>query len=164
MLSEQQLEILSDAIRPLFQHLEQEVILDIARRVQKTMTYTRTAELMAMDMQKLGYSPNKIRAEVMKVLRADKAYMKAVEDNTVAYKKAVKELIDEIVKNAAEMGNEIIANAGNMSWVDDMSVWESAGRGLTDNSFLHDLQKAIAESVRFHTLAEAEMKMYTSVH
>ena len=145
MLSEQQLEILSDAIRPLFQHLEQEVILDIARRVQKTMTYTRTAELMAMDMQKLGYSPNKIRAEVMKVLRADKAYMKAVEDNTVAYKKAVKELIDEIVKNAAEMGNEIIANAGNMSWIDDMSVWESAGRELTDNSFLHDLQKAIAE-------------------
>lgn len=145
MLSEQQLEILSDAIRPLFQHLEQEVILDIARRVQKTMTYTRTAELMAMDMQKLGYSPNKIRAEVMKVLRADKAYMKTVEDNTIAYKKEVKELIDRIVKSAAEMGDEIIANAGKMSWVDDMSVWESAGRELTDNSFLHDLQKAIAE-------------------
>lgn len=145
MLNDLQLEILSDAIRPLFQYLEREVILDIARRVQKTMTYTRTAELMAMDMQKMGYAPNKIRADVMKVLRADKAYQKAVEANTIAYKKEVKKLIDEVVKQATEVGNDIVTNAGNMSWVDDMSVWESAGKELTDNSFLHDLQKAIAE-------------------
>lgn len=145
MLNDLQLEILSDAIRPLFQYLEREVVLDIARRVQKTMTYTRTAELMAMDMQKLGYSPNKIRSDVMKVLRADEAYQKAVEANTIAYKKEIKKLIDETVKQATEMGNDIVSNAGNMSWVDDMSVWESAGRALTDNSFLHDLQKAIAE-------------------
>lgn len=145
MLNELQLEILSDAIRPLFQYLEREVVLDIARRVQKTMTYTRTAELMAMDMQKLGYAPNKIRSDVMKVLRADEEYKKAVEANTIAYKKEIKKLIDETVKHASEVGNDIVANAGNMSWVDDMSVWESAGRELTDNSFLHDLQKAIAE-------------------
>ena len=145
MLNELQLEILSDAIRPLFQYLEKEVVLDIARRVQKTMTYTRTAELMAMEMQKLGYAPNKIRSEVMKTLRADKAFQKAVEENTLAYNKEVKELIDDIVRQARESGNDILANAGSMSWIDDMSVWESAGRQLTDNSFLHDLQKAIAE-------------------
>ena len=145
MLNEQQLEILSDTIRPLFQYLEREVILDIARRVQNTMTYTRTAELMAMDMQRLGFAPNKIRAEVLKALRADKEYQKAVEENTLAYKKEVKKLIDEIVEQAKVVGDEIISNAGNMSWVDDMSVWESAGKTLSDNSFLHDLQKAIAE-------------------
>lgn len=145
MLNEQQLEILADTIRPLFQYLEREVILDIARRVQNTMTYTRTAELMAMDMQRLGYAPNKIRSEVLKALRADKEYQKAVEENTIAYKKEVKKLIDEIVEQAKAMGDEIVSNAGNMSWVDDMSVWESAGKTLSDNSFLHDLQKAIAE-------------------
>lgn len=145
MLNEQQLEILSDTIRPLFQYLEREVILDIARRVQNTMTYTRTAELMAMDMQRLGFAPNKIRAEVLKALRADKEYQKAVEENTIAYKKEVKKLIDEIVERAKTLGDEIVSNAGNMSWVDDMSVWESAGKTLSDNSFLHDLQKAIAE-------------------
>lgn len=145
MLSDQQLEILSDVIRPLFQYLEQEVILDIARRIQKTMTYTRTAELMAMEMQRLGYAPNKIRSEALKALRADKAYQKAVEENTVAYKKEVKKLIDEIVEQAKQIGDEIISNAGDMSWIDDMSMWESAGKTLSDNSFLHDLQKAIAE-------------------
>lgn len=145
MLNDLQLEILSDAIRPLFQYLEREVVQDIARRVQKTMTYTRTAELMAMDMQKMGYAPNKIRSDVMKVLRADKTYQKVVEENTVAYKKEIKQLIDEVVKQAIEMGNDIVANAGNMSWVDDMSVWESAGKQLSDRSFLYDLQKAIAE-------------------
>lgn len=145
MLNEQQLEILSDTIRPLFQYLEREVILDIARRVQNTMTYTRTAELMAMDMQRLGFAPNKIRAEVLKALRADKEYQKAVEENTIAYKKEVKKLIDEIVEQAKAIGDEIVSNAGNMSWVDDMSVWESAGKTLSDKSFLHDLQKAIAE-------------------
>lgn len=144
-LNDEQLDILSDTIRPLYQSLEQDVIADIARRVQKTMTYTRTAELMAMEMQKLGYSPAKIRADVMKMLNADESYKKAVEQNTLEYKKAVKQLIDDIVAEASKAGNEIVANAGNMSWVDDMSVWESAGKPLTDNSYLSTLQKAIAE-------------------
>ena len=43
MLSEEQLEIIEEALVPLFQYLEHEVIVDIARRIQKTMTYTRTA-------------------------------------------------------------------------------------------------------------------------
>ena len=49
-LTEAQKEIISDAIQPLFQYLEKEVIVDVARRIQKTLTYTRTAELQAMSM------------------------------------------------------------------------------------------------------------------
>lgn len=45
MLTGEQLEIISEAIQPLFQYLEHEVIVDIARRIKKTLTYTRTAEL-----------------------------------------------------------------------------------------------------------------------
>ena len=45
MLTDEQLEIISEAIQPLFQFLEREVIVDIARRIKKTLTYTRTAEL-----------------------------------------------------------------------------------------------------------------------
>ena len=145
MLTPDQLNILGDALVPLFQYLEHEVIVDVARRISKTMTYTRTAELMAMDMQRLGYSPAKIRAEALKVLKADKEYQKAVEKNTLEYKKAVEEIIKEIVKKAAEEGNAIVAVAGDMSWVSDMSVWESNGKELSDNSFLQQLKEGIAK-------------------
>ena len=56
MLSEEQLEIIEEALVPLFQYLEHEVIVDIARRIQKTMTYTRTAELQAHSMSCLLYT------------------------------------------------------------------------------------------------------------
>ena len=92
MLNNEQLDLIADVIRPLYQSLEQDVINDIARRIKKTLTYTRTAELMVMEMEKLGYSPAKIRAEALKVLRADKEFQKIVEKNTLEYKKEVKEL------------------------------------------------------------------------
>lgn len=57
MLTGEQLEIISEAIQPLFQYLEHEVIVDIARRIKKTLTYTRTAELQAVEMHRLGFSP-----------------------------------------------------------------------------------------------------------
>ena len=59
MLSEEQLEIISEAITPLFQYLEKEVITDIARRIAKTLTYSRTAELQAMSMADLGTDPER---------------------------------------------------------------------------------------------------------
>ena len=71
MLTEEQLEYISATIVPLFQYLEKEVIADIARRIAKTLTYSRTAELQAIAMMKLGYSPARIRKEAMKMLNAD---------------------------------------------------------------------------------------------
>lgn len=132
---------------PLFDDLETTVIADIARRVRKTMTYTRTAELMAMEMRKLGYAPNKIRTEVSKLLNASPEYLKDVERNTIEYKKDIKELIADIVAQAKEEGDEIVANSGTMSWVDDMRVWESASIPLTDDSFLPILVKSIQKQV-----------------
>ncbi len=139
MLSEEQLEIISEAITPLFQYLEKEVIADIARRIAKTLTYSRTAELQAMSMAKLGYSPAKIRKEAMKLINADKEYRKAVAKNTLEYKRDIRDIINNIVKEAYKANDEIVANAGNMSWVNDLSVWKSAGKELEDNSFLQQL-------------------------
>lgn len=142
MLSEEQLEIISEAITPLFQYLEHEVIVDIARRIAKTLTYSRTAELQATSMANLGYSPAKIRKEAMKILNADPEYRKAVAKNTLEYKKEVRDTINEITKEAYKANDDIVANAGNMAWVNDLSVWKSAGKALTDNSFLQQLVTA----------------------
>lgn len=144
MLSEEQLEIISEALQPLFQYLEQEIIADIARRIQKTLTYTRTAELQAMAMRELGYSPAKIRKEAMKLLNADSKYRKTVAKNTMEYKRKVRKLINEITREAYKANNEIVANAGNMSWVSDLSVWKDAGRTLLEKSFLPVLIEAFA--------------------
>ncbi len=139
MLSDEQLEIISDAIIPLFQYLEKEVIADIARRIAKTLTYSRTAELQAVSMAKLGYSPAKIRKEAMKMLNADSNYRKAVAKNTLEYKREVRDIINGITKSAYLANDTIMADAGNMSWINDLSVWKSAGRELTDNSYLKQL-------------------------
>lgn len=139
MLSEEQLEIISEAIQPLFQYLEHEVIVDIARRIAKTLTYSRTAELQAMSMSKLGYSPARIRKEAMKILNADPEYRKAVAKNTLEYKREVRNTINEITREAYRCNNDIVSNAGNMAWINDLSVWKSAGKELEDNSFLQQL-------------------------
>lgn len=138
-LTEKQLEIISEALLPLFQYLEKEVIVDVARRIQKTLTYSRTAELQAMSMRELGYSPAKIRSEAMKILNADPDFRKAVAKNTLEYKREVRDIINDITKEAYLANNEIVAGAGNMSWVNDLSVWKDVGKELTDNSFLEQL-------------------------
>lgn len=144
MLSEEQLEIISEAIQPLFEYLEHEVIVDIARRIAKTLTYSRTAELQAISMSKMGYSPARIRKEAMKILNADPDFRKAVAKNTLEYKREIRKTINEITKEAYKANNEIVAGAGNMSWIDDLSVWKDAGKKLTDNSYLKQLTDAFA--------------------
>ncbi len=114
----------------LYQNLEDEVIADIARRVKKTGRYTETAELMAKSMVEQGYSAEKIQAEVMKMLRADKAYQMAVAENTAAYKHEVQDIINQTVKEAKEAGNELVAEAGNMAWNNDLSMWQEHGVDL----------------------------------
>lgn len=143
MLTEEQLEILSDALSPLYQQLEAAAIADIARRINKTMIYTRTAELQVMALRELGYSPSRIRAEVMKKLRADKDFQKLIEQNTLEYKQEIKKLIQGITEQAQAAGNDIVANAGEMSWVDDMRVWEDAGKELGTHSRLDQIITAI---------------------
>ena len=142
MLTDEQLEYISAAIVPLFQYLEKEVIADIARRIAKTLTYSRTAELQAIAMMKLGYSPAKIRKEVMKMLNADPDFRKAVAKNTLEYKREVRKIINDITKAAYKANEEIVAGAGNMSWANDLSVWKEAGKELTDNSYLKELMDA----------------------
>lgn len=111
--------------------MEQEIIADIARRVKKTGRYTETAELMAKSMVEQGYSAAKIQADVMKFLRADKEYQKAVAENTKAYKQEIQDIIDETVKAAKEAGNKLVAEAGSMAWNNDLSMWEEHGVDLT---------------------------------
>lgn len=145
MLSDEQLEIISEALQPLFQYLEHEVIADIVRRIKKTLTYSRTAELQALSMKALGYSPARIRKEAMKLLKADPDFRKQVAKNTLEYKREVRNTINDIVKKAFLANDEIVAGAGDMAWISDLSVWKDAGKTLTDNSYLHQLVRAFAD-------------------
>jgi hypothetical protein len=144
MLTDEQIEVLSDTLTPLFQYLEQEIITDVARRIKKTMTYTRTAELQAMSMAEMGYSPSKIRSEAMKLLNADPAFRKEVAQNTMAYKREIRNIINGITREALKTGDSIVASAGMMSWVNDLSVWKSQGKEL-NNGFLPTMISAISE-------------------
>lgn len=98
------IEKLTGALAPLFQYLEHEVIIDVVRRIRDTMHYTATAELQAKAMKELGFSPNKIRAEAMKTLNADKKYRKEVAKNTLGFKRKVRNLIAGIRKKAMKEG------------------------------------------------------------
>lgn len=150
MLSEEQIEVLGETLVPLYQHLEEEVIADVTRRLQKSMSYTRTMELEIIALQKLGYSPAKIRAEVMRRLRADKEFQRMVEQNTIEYKQTIANLLKSINRKAAEAASDVVESAVEMSWADDLSLWESAGKKLDNHSRLNQ----ITEAMKKQTLGE----------
>lgn len=126
----------------LYEQMEDEIIADIARRVKKTGRYTETAELMAKSMVEQGYSAEKIQAEVMKIIRADKAYQMAVAENTKAYKQEVQDIIKRTVKEAKEAGDELTAEAGNMAWNNDLSMWQEHGADLKKPNSMSQLISA----------------------
>lgn len=148
MLSEEQLDVLSGALVPLYQHLEAWVIADVARRIRNTMMYTRTAELEVQALQKLGYSPARIRAEVMRILRADKAFQKQVEENTLHFKREVAAKLAEITAAAQKAGAEVVSSAGEMSWKDDISLWDSAGADLKEDGTLKQIVEAMQKQTK----------------
>ena len=152
MLRESELEMVGDQIAALYQALEQDVIADIARRVKKTKRFTETAELMAQAMKETGKSPDQIRAEVMKLIRADKAFQDEIAKNTKEWKEFVREEIKATEAAAKEAGNDIIANAGDMSFNYDMEAWQQAGVTLTKDSaftrMVEEMSKATAGTLK----------------
>lgn len=145
MLTDRQLEYISDALVPLFQYLESEVIADVAQRVKATAAYTRTAEQEAQALYALGYSPARIRKEVMKKLNADAGYRKLVAENTLEHKKTVKKLLQKIGKEANKAGEKLFAQTGDLSFLDDLRIWKLGNKEITDGSFLPRLVKAAEE-------------------
>lgn len=144
MLTQEQLEILSRALTPLFHYLEQEVITNVAERIAESLSYTRTAELQAIAMRELGYSPAKIRSEAMKLLKADPDFRKKVALNTLQHKREVRKLLEKIGTESYNSSNEVLKSAGDLSWAADLSLWKEAGKALTDDSFLPKLVEAFA--------------------
>ncbi|MCI6713549.1 MAG: phage minor capsid protein [Lachnospiraceae bacterium] len=126
----------------LYQSLEDEVIADIARRVKKTGRYTETAELMAKSMVEQGYSAEKIQAEVMKMLRADKQLQMEIAENTKAYKQDIQNIINKTVKEAKKAGNTAVAEAGNMAWNNDLSMWSEHGANLEQPNTMSQMIEA----------------------
>ena len=51
MLSDEQLDVLSGALVPLYQHLESWVIADVARRIRDTLKYTRSESAAGIGIQ-----------------------------------------------------------------------------------------------------------------
>lgn len=156
MLSEEQVEIISDAIRPLFQYLENEIIKDVAKRIEKAEKYTRTVEVKIEAMKRLGYSPAKIRAKVMKLLMEDEGFQQLIQENTIAYKKECKKLMEKAQKSTDALVKELAQSAANMSFSDDVTIWEEHGKKLQDDSYLKELVEAICEQTN------GEMKNLTN--
>lgn len=130
MLTPEQLDIFGDELAEIYQRLEQEVIDDIARRVRKSVRWTETAELQAQFLRDLGYSPYRIRTEVLRKLRADPAYIKWVEQNTLESKAKQQIAIDAAKEELKRLAPELYETAGNMSWNNDLSMWKQAGKTL----------------------------------
>lgn len=145
MLTDEQEDIIAEALIPLFQYLEHEVIVDVANRIKDTMSYSRTAEIEAQRLQRLGFSPAKIRAAAMRLLRADSEFRKVVAKNTLDHKKTVKKILRNILREAQRAGCEITETAADLSYLDDLRTWKQAGKELTDKSFLAQLVNAIGQ-------------------
>lgn len=142
-LTPEQIDLLADKyVVGLFQQLENDVIADISRRVKKTGRLTETAELMAKSMVEQGYSANKIRADVMRAMRADKALQDEIAMNTKEYKQFITDEIKATVRKAKLAGNDLVADAGMMAYNNDLSMWEQAGQSLSKPNSLSQIMDA----------------------
>ncbi len=142
-LTSEQIELLVDKyIVGLYSDLEREVIGDIARRLRKAERFTETAEIQAKALNEQGFSPAKIRTEVMNMVSSDPEYQKFLAENTKEYKRMVKEEIAQTVKAAQKAGNKLVAEAGTMAWNDDLQMWEEHGVDLSKPSSLSQLMTA----------------------
>ena len=142
-LTPEQIELLTEKyIVDLYSNLEREVIGDIARRLRKAERFTETAELQAKFMNEQGFSPSKIRAEVMKMVSSDPEYQEFLAVNTKEYKMMVKKEIQETVKEAQRTGNKLVAEAGDMAWNDDLQMWAKHGVDLKKPSSMSQLMTA----------------------
>lgn len=130
--------------------MEREVIADIARRVNKTGRFTETAELMAEQLHRQGYSTARIQAEVRAMLNHDPEFQKAIAENTLEYKKMVAEIIKETEEEARRNGDKLVAEAGDMAWREDMSMWEQHGEDLSKPNALEQIKKAISDQTQQH--------------
>lgn len=93
-------------------------------------------------MTEQGYSADKIRTEVMKLMRADTDYQKHIAENTKEYKAYVQSEINATIEKAKEAGNDMIAEAGNMAFNSDLSMWEKAGADLKKPNTMSQLMVA----------------------
>lgn len=142
-LTAEQIELLTEQyIVDLYNDMEREVIGDIARRLRKAERFTETAELQAKAMWEQGYSPNKIRHEVLDMVSSDPDYRQFLALNTKEYKRMVKEEIKETVEAAKKAGNKLIAEAGEMAWNDDLQMWAEHSIDLKKPSSLSQLMTA----------------------
>ena len=142
-LTPEQIELLTEKyIVDLYSNLEREVIGDIARRLRKAERFTETAELQAKFMNEQGFSPSKIRSEVMRMVSSDPEYQEFLAVNTKEYKMMVKKEIQETVKEAQRTGNKLVAEAGDMAWNDDLQMWAKHGVDLKKPSSMSQLMTA----------------------
>ena len=142
-LTSEQIELLTEKyIIDLYSDFERQVIGDIARRLRKAERFTETAELQAKFMHQQGFSPTKIRAEVMGMVSSDPDYQRFLAENTKEYKMMVKDEIKKTVKEAQKSGNKLVAEAGDMSWNDDLQMWAEQGVDLKKPSSMSQLMSA----------------------
>lgn len=145
MLTDEQIDILSEALMPYFDELEQWVIQDIARRLWNTLTYSGTIENELAAMQRLGYSPAKMRREVMKLLGADKNLKKYIAEQTAEYKREYAKMMEKINREAAKTGADMVYSASDISNVQDREIWNERGKKLRDGDFLHQLNDVFSD-------------------
>lgn len=145
MLSDEQIDVLSEALMPYFDELEQWVIQDIARRLDETLTYSGTIENELAAMKRLGYSPAKMRREVMRLLGADKNLKKYIAQQTAEYKRAYAEMMEKINRDAAKAGADMIYRASDIAQAEDRKIWNEAGKKLRKGDFLHELTEVFSE-------------------
>lgn len=145
MLTDEQIDILSEALMPYFDELEQWVIQDIARRLWNTLTYSGTIENELAAMQRLGYSPAKMRREVMKLLGADKNLKKYIAEQTAEYKREYAKMMEKINREAAKTGADMVYSASDISNVQDREIWNERGKKLRDSDFLHQLNDVFSD-------------------
>ncbi len=148
MLTDEQINVLSEALMPYFDELEQWVIQDVAKRLNMTKTYSGTIENELAAMKKLGFSPAKIRREAMKLLRYNTKLKKVIAQNTADYRSDYAEKMEQINREAVKAGCNMVYKAVDISDMQDRKIWEEAGYIIRKGERLSQISEAFSSRLK----------------
>lgn len=124
MLNEFEIDEISTDVLKVYGTMEKKIIIDIAKRVNSAGIFTPKIEEEMKKLQEKGYSSDKIRREVRKILESDRDFKKHVAENNNNYNKNLKKVILGTIVAAKKISQSVLQKSAEKTFKDDVKRWK----------------------------------------
>lgn len=127
MLDEQEIEEYCTDIASIYANFEIKIIVDIAKRIQKFGIFDEQIQNKLNELEKKGYSKQKIMYMVRSYLNGDNEYKKMASENNKGYQKFYKTAVISLLLANRKQIKKTLFDSYNQTFKNDVKTWKSLG-------------------------------------